>query len=114
MITTLESSKQDNEHKAYLGALKMKRSELLKSNKEKLEVFKEGKSLLEHAISGEPKNVEFRFLRLMIQENVPKVLKYSDKVKEDAEFVKTNYKSLSPELRKVVTNYAGSSAALNL
>ena len=72
---------------AYLGALQMKASNFEKTPAEKLALFKKGKELLEKSIKSEPSNAEFRFLRLIIQENAPKVLKYNQEIKTDAAFI---------------------------
>ena len=114
MIGKLENLSTSSEQQAYLGTLKMKRSEQLKTAKEKLAMFKEGKELLEKAIVNSPKNVEYRFLRLMIQENAPKVLKYYSHIKEDAKLVSSGYQSLVTEVRTAVINYAKQSTNLSL
>jgi hypothetical protein len=114
LIGRLEDISSSPEQQAYLGTLKMKRSEQLKTAKEKLALFKEGKGLLEKAIVASPKNVEYRFLRLMIQENAPKVLKYNTHIKEDAKLVSNGYQSLVSEVRTAVVNYAKQSDNLSL
>ena len=114
LIGKLEDLSSSPEQQAYLGTLKMKRSEQLKTAKEKLALFKEGKVLLEKAIVASPKNVEYRFLRLMIQENAPKVLKYNTHIKEDAKLVSNGYQSLVSEVRTAVVNYAKQSDNLSL
>jgi len=98
--------------RAYTGALLMKKSGLIKSAKEKLPMFKQGKIILENAIKKDNKNAEFHFLRLIIQENCPVFLKYQDNMKEDADAVKQMYKKLSPALKQAVMNYSKTSKAL--
>ena len=97
---------------AYTGALLMKKSSHEKGAGKKLELFKEGKNLLEQAIKTENQNAEFRFLRLMIQENCPAILNYHDSKKEDAEIVKDYYKNFSPALKQAVTSYSKISETL--
>lgn len=97
---------------AYTGALVMRKSSFQKSAKKKLTLFKQGRRLLEDAIIKENSNAEFRFLRLIIQENCPAFLKYHDKIKEDAEVVKHYYKNFSPELKHAVAGYSKVSKTL--
>ena len=110
----LSSQKSNNEQQAYLGTVKMKSSEFEKTPADKLKKFKEGKIQLEKSIESEPSNPEFRFLRLMIQENAPKILKYNDKVKTDAHFVKTNVDKLPKEVKVTVQEYSKTSTNLRL
>ena len=58
----------------------------------KLSLFIEGKNLLENAIAKHPKNVEMKLLRLMIQENAPRFLGYSDNCTKDAAIKKLGKK----------------------
>lgn len=99
---------------AYLGAITMKSAQFEKTPKDKATVFKKGSVLLENAISKEPKNGEFRFLRLVIQENSPKILKYNKNMQEDAEIVVSSFKSLNSTVKSAIRNYAEHSSLLNL
>jgi hypothetical protein len=114
MVTTLENTSQSNERDAYLGAIKMKRAGQLKSFTEKSKMFKAGKELLETAISLDHTNVEYRFLRLIIQENAPSILGYSDCIAADAKKVKAGYKGLSESVKNAIIAYAKTSDNLNL
>ena len=97
---------------AYKGALMMRRAEYLSGSFNKLNSFKEGKVLLEKAITSNPQNVEFRFIRLMIQENVPWILGYSGEVDEDAEMIVSGYQKQRDDLKLVMKGYASESDAL--
>lgn len=99
---------------AYLGALLIKKSNFKKNIKEKIEIFKQGKSLLEKAIASYPKKIEYRFLRLVIQENCPKILKYNNEIKEDVAIINKSYKNQESIVKKVIKNYAQKSKNLNL
>ncbi len=114
MVKTLENTAQSNERDAYLGAIKMKRASQLKTLADKSKMFKAGKELLETAISLDHTNVEFRFLRLIIQENAPAILGYSDSITADAKKVKAGYKSLSESVKNAVIAYAKTSENLDL
>ena len=97
---------------AYSGALIMKKAGLVKGPSKKLSVFKEGHKKLEAAIKADAANIEWHFLRLIIQEHAPKILGYRDDIKKDAELVHTNFKKLSPELQAAVLDYRKQSDTL--
>ena len=99
---------------AYLGALQMKASNFEKTPAEKLALFKKGKELLEKSIKSEPSNAEFRFLRLIIQENAPKVLKYNQEIKTDAAFIESNISKLPKDVKAAVLDYSKNSANLKI
>jgi hypothetical protein len=115
-IVTLEKkitgSTVNDDQQAYLGAILMKTSEFQKTAGDKLKKFKEGKTLLEKAIQTHPNNVEYRFLRLMIQENSPKILKYNTNLKEDVAFIKDNISKVSKEIKTVIISYSAVSENL--
>ena len=52
----------------------------------KIKNFSNGKNALEEVIRANPENPEFRFIRLAVQLNIPKMLSYKDNVKEDTTF----------------------------
>ncbi len=113
-ITAIEQSPVSSDRTAYLGALTMKSASLKVTPKDKLEVFKKGKDLLEKAITANKKNTEYRFLRLMIQENAPKILKYSSNINEDVTWIKEHYSKCSAEIIQAIKNYAAQSVVLDL
>lgn len=110
----IAESAVNNDQKAYYGTILMKSSEFQKSAGDKLKKFKEGKVLLEDIIHNNPNNAEYRFLRLMIQENAPKILKYNTNIKDDAAFIRENINKVPGEIKSAITNYAGISANLKL
>lgn len=114
MLLKITEASVASEKNAYLGALKMKRAGFESTASKKLEMFKQGKLLLESAISKNPSNTEFRFLRLMIQENAPKILKYNMNLDEDCQFIAKNYQTLNADLKQEMMQYARSSVHLKL
>jgi hypothetical protein len=110
-ITLIDGSSLKNKD-AFIGALQMKKAGILKVPREKLKTFKEGATKLETVLRSDTSNVEYRFLRLIIQEHAPKVTKYNKNVVEDAAFIKGNYKKLSPEIQKILIDYSQTSKAL--
>ncbi|MCB0436958.1 MAG: hypothetical protein KDD08_12965 [Mangrovimonas sp.] len=100
-------SKEDNTvlvgYKAAALTLKAKLEKTIKSKKS---TFIEGRDLLEYAINKTPDNVELRFIRLGIQENTPKILKYKDKIETDKAFLLEHYNAIaSQDLKNHITSY---------
>jgi len=79
---------------AYKGAVLTMQSKYVKG-KERKELFKQGISLIEYAVTSDPNNIEIRVIRLSIQENVPKLLKYNANISDDKEFILSNYRIIS-------------------
>lgn len=110
----IATSAVNDDQKAYYGAVVMKSSEYQKTAGDKLKKFKEGKALLENAIQNHPNNTEYRFLRLMIQENAPKMLKYNANIEEDIVLIKENLSKTSKEVRTAINNYSEVSKHLKI
>jgi len=91
---------------AYKGASIALKAKYAQTLKEKKEGFIEGISYLEFAIQKEPNAVEPRFIRLGIQENTPKILKYKDQINEDKLFLLKQYKNItSKDLKNHIKDY---------
>jgi hypothetical protein len=99
---------------AFEGVLLMKKADLIENKKEKLNLFKSGKTKLEAVIAKDTLNAEFRFFRLQIQEHAPKVVKYRDKLESDKAFISQMYKSLAPEIQQAILDYSKQSKILQL
>ena len=99
---------------AYEGILLMKRSDLLSKAKDKLNMFKAGRSKLESSIAKDKDNIEYRFLRLIIQEHAPKIVKYRNELDEDRRLIQTNFKKLDPFLQQTITDYSKYSKVLKI
>ncbi len=99
--------------RAYKGALLMKKAGLINGPLNKLDMFKEGHKILEKEIQSDPKNTEYRFLRLTIQENAPKILGYNENLDEDKLFIGQHYHSMSLEMKLHIKEYASRSTILN-
>lgn len=111
-LKTISFSRQ-GEKEAFEGALKMKKAALIKGAADKLKEFKEGKEKLEKMIVRDSNNVEFRLLRLIIQEKAPKMLHYNQHTKEDHQFIITHFNSASDSVRKAILDYSRSSNFLS-
>ena len=100
------------EKDAYKGTLLMQKSGMLKSGMEKLSLFKQGRKLLETSIKQDSSNVEYRFLRLMIQEKAPDFLNYHSKKEEDAGIIRKYYSTLPANIREAINQYSKKSHIL--
>jgi hypothetical protein len=113
LIASLDNAKSDFKDRAYIGALTMKKADLQKVPPAiKLKTFKTGAILLEEQIAKHPADVELRFLRLIIQERAPKILRYQKNLEEDAAMIKHNYEKLDKSLRNEIDIYAKTSEVL--
>ena len=98
----------------YKGAALTLKAKLEKTIKEKKDVFVQGKEIIEFAIQKDPESIELRFIRLGIQENTPKLLKYKDNIEEDKDFILKNYHSISSkDLKSHITGYIKQSKAFS-
>jgi hypothetical protein len=111
LLTELETGSL-REKNAYAGALMIRKAGLTGKLKEKLSLFKSGRNKLEEAISNDEGNVEYHFIRLIVQENAPKILGYRDDLKSDAQLVKNSFKMQSPELQQIIRDYSETSKVL--
>lgn len=111
--TQLESVKAStlDEKEAYEGALLMKKADMVSKAKEKLSLFKSGRTKLEAAIKKD-NNTEFIFLRLIIQEHAPKVVKYNSNIESDSTQIRNNYKNLPSVVQKAIQAYSKKSKVL--
>ncbi len=96
---------------AYKGAVSTLMAKYAKGIKNKKSYFKTGTSLIEKAIANEPKNIEIRCIRLSVQENSPKIMKYKNSIEEDKQFLLSHYNVISSkEVKIFVKNYVLRSA----
>ncbi len=100
------------EKEAYIGALLMKKASIVSNPKDKLSFFKQGHHQLEKAILGNEKNVEYHFLRLMIQENAPGILGYKSNIGQDKEIIVSSFKTLPQEIQHAILDYSKKSKVL--
>jgi hypothetical protein len=113
MLRKLEADKSIDQN-AYKGALLMKSAGFQSTPFSKLNRFNQGRLILEKEIESYPKNAEYRFLRLIIQENAPGLLFYYSNIAEDAAWVKKHYRELNSEVRSAIVKYSKTSVNLKL
>jgi len=111
-LSSLNAENTNAINNAYSGALMMKKAEFLKVPAKKVNIFKKGHKLLEVEIAADPQNIEYRFLRLAVQENAPKILKYNKNIDEDKAMIIANYNNLNSELKAYINDFAKQSNIL--
>ena len=91
---------------AYKGASLTLQAKYAKTIKEKKEGFVNGVDYIEFAITKEPNALEPRFVRLGIQENAPKILKYRSNIEEDKAFLLKQFQHIpSKNLKEHIKDY---------
>ena len=78
----------------------------------KLNLFKSGRLKLETAIKKDKTNAEFSFLRLIIQEHAPKVVDYRNNIENDVAVIRSNFKTMPPEVQQAINDYSKKSKVL--
>jgi len=111
-LDVVQGMKESSEVKAFKGALQMKAAQFQKTAKDKMSLFNAGKKILESEIKSNDANVEYRFLRLLIQENAPKQLKYDGNIEEDVMSIVSGYSKLKESTKTAIESYAKKSASL--
>jgi hypothetical protein len=101
------------EKEAYTGALLMRKAGLLTRAREKLATFKSGYVKMEGSIAKDSGNIEYHFLRLMIQEHAPKVVHYDKDREKDSRVIIQSFPTLPPVLQKAILNYCPHSKLLH-
>lgn len=99
-------SGNDNIMIGYKGAALALQSRFVVNKKDKKDMFVNGAKDIERAITKGPNDVELRLIRLIIQENTPKILKYKSNISEDKQMILANYDKQSKSLKEEIKRYA--------
>lgn len=99
-------SKSDPILLAYKGASYGLQARYVADKKQKKELFISGAKDIEAAVKASPNSVEIRLVRLVIQENTPKILKYKANINTDKQMILTNFESQSKVVKDAVKRYA--------
>ena len=102
-----------NNKAGYEGALLMRKAGMVSPAAKKLRFFKLGRIKLETALMADNDNTEYHFLRLAIEENAPKIVKYHADIQKDKLFVQKNFKNLSPAVQHAILDYSKKSKVLH-
>ncbi len=72
----------------------------------KVSYFNHGKKMLEAAVQADPSNIEIRLMRLIAQENIPRILGYHQHVDEDKNLILKGYKKVDDaDLKNFIIEY---------
>lgn len=108
LFSTLSNLKDTDNHilLAYKGAVLTLKAKHSKGIKIKKEFFKDGVALLETALKASPDNVEIHFVRLTVQENAPKIVRYNQQIEADKNFILKKYRTIKDqELKSMIKKY---------
>ncbi len=97
---------------AFIGGLLMRKAGLESIPMEKMKLFKAGQVKLEKAIFDDSANVEYRFIRLMIQENAPGIVRYHKDLQKDKSYIEKSFKNLPADLQNSIMHYSKTSRIL--
>jgi len=100
------------EKDAYEGFLLMRKAGITARPAEKLKLFKAGRIKLETALLNDNTNAEYHFLRLIIEEKAPKIVKYNKDMEADRQIVTKEYKNLPAVVQHAIADYAKTSKIL--
>ncbi len=98
-------SKNNNVILAYKGASITLKSKFASGLKVKKQLFIEGVTMLENAVNNAPENTEIRLIRLSIQENTPKLLKYKENIEEDKKMILDSYDKVPQDVKEYIRAY---------
>lgn len=90
---------------AYKGAAIALKAKFTSDKKQRKVWFVEGVTKLEKAIKEDSNNAEIRLIRLSIQENTPKILKYKYNITEDKNFIISNFEKQNKSLKEYIRLY---------
>ncbi len=87
------------EAKGYVAAMNFMKSRFVKNPFTKLKFFKIGKNELDTVILKHPKNIEMRYIRYLMQKQIPVFLGYNENIDEDFslivnEIVESDYSNM--------------------
>lgn len=91
---------------AYKGASIAMQAKFEANRKTKKTLFIDGVTLLENAVVSSPNNIEIRLIRLIMQENTPKILKYKSNITADKQLIVSQYAKQSAVVKKEISTYA--------
>ena len=106
--TELENIKESDGHvfMAYKAATLTLVAKHAEKVKDKKKYFNDGATLLEKIIASQPNDIELRFIRLSIQQNSPKILKYKSNITKDKSYIFDRLKNLKDkDLKTYIKTY---------
>lgn len=107
-ITQTQSTIPSEIKRAYYAAAHMASAQYKLNIITKINIFNEGKTLLESIIRSDTTSIELRYIRLAIQENTPSFLGYTKNMTQDKLFLITRLSSIKmsdPDLYAKACSY---------
>lgn len=95
--------------KAYTGAAFALKARYGDNVREKKEFFEKAVEHIESAVQAEPNNPEIRLIRLSVQENSPRIVKYKTNMDEDKALVLESFDSQSEVVKRCIKDYVSNS-----
>lgn len=95
----------------YKAAAKVLEAKVTTDGKRKA-LVKSGATSLESLIKSNPNNTELRLIRLTVQENIPKIVGYNKNLKEDKEFILSNYRKQNSALKSYIKKFVAQSKTM--
>lgn len=105
LIAKIKTLKNSSINQAYIATLTMKQSDFEKIVKNKISLFKEGATTLNNLILENPNTLEMRFLRFIIQDKAPKILKYNSNLENDKKQIIIGYKNQNKNIQQHIISY---------
>lgn len=99
---------------AYKGGLSTLKAHFAKKIKLKKEYFQQGAQWIDSAIKIHPQNPELRYIRLSVQENAPKIVRYHQDIDADKKVLLETYPNLKSEtLKAVIRDFVRTSSSFD-
>ena len=76
-------------------------------------IITDGIKSLESTIKSDPNNIELRVIRMSVQENLPKFIRYNTNITSDKAFVLKNYAAQNSALKAYIKKFAAHSKNFN-
>lgn len=108
--TAEKTSGSDAVIQGYKAAAKIMEAKIAKQNRKAL--VKSGATSLESIIKSNPNNIELRVIRMSVQENIPKIVRYRGSLKDDKAFILNNYSKQNSTLKNYIKKFAAQSKTM--
>ncbi|NMH27706.1 hypothetical protein G6047_06655 [Flavobacterium sp. SE-s28] len=104
LLSNVSDSDKDKSLVAYKGCSETLLSKYSGVLSGKIKHMKAGAKLIDAAVAADSDNAEIRMIRLSVQENVPAIVGYKDKIGEDKVFLLANWEK-SGALKDYIKNF---------
>ena len=98
---------------AYKGASTTLKAKFSSDLMTKKKMFIEGAKMIEHSVEKDKMNPEIRLVRLSIQENTPKFLKYNLNIEEDKKLIISTFDKQNKSLKDYIKMYVKQSTVFS-